>query len=342
MGRLEGDRLKKIIDDFATKNVIVLGDPMLDHYVYTEARKLSREAPVIVSDYVSEEFNPGGAANLAAILKRLGAGVSLIGVIGKDNEGKTLLNELDAEGVDTSSIIDVEGRPTCVKTRIYVGRRQYLRIDREDRKSVDLSVTSKLINNLKTKIDQHDIVILSDHDKGTLTTMLISEVVKLSRSLNKRIVGRPKVDHLLDFAYVNSLLSTVREASEAIGTSVLNDTSIRNIGFNILTRLEPSSFYLWDRNTSFLFEPGYVSYFPASNGYTNHERIGLRDVITAAYALAVACSAPALDAALIARAAEGVGNSSINNKEEMSRERLKVIIDRLEKQGYSYTSVGVK
>jgi rfaE bifunctional protein kinase chain/domain len=342
LGQLEGDRLKELVDEFASKNVVVLGDSMLDHYVYTEARKLSREAPVIVSDYISEEFSPGGAANLATLLKRLGANVSIVGVIGKDDEGETLLNELRAEGVDTSGLIEVEGRPTCVKTRIYVGRRQQLRIDREDRKAVDLSVTSKLINNLRGKIEQHDIAVLSDHDKGTLTTTLISEVVKLSRSLNKCIVGRPKVDHLLDFAYMNSLLSTVREASEAVGTRVLNDTSIRNIGFNILTRLEPNSFYLWDRNTSFLFEPGHVSYFPASNEHTNHERIGLRDIITAAYSLTIASSAPALDAALIARAAEGVSNSSISNRGEMSRERLKAAIDHLAKHGYAYTSVGVK
>ncbi len=332
--------LTAIVDNFQSKEVVILGDAMVDYYIYTEARKLSREAPVIVSDYISESVSAGGAAHLATVAKGLGAKVSLIGVVGHDTQGESLLSRLESFGIDVSGVLSLTARPTCVKQRIYVGRRQYFRIDREERRPIDEPTANELSENLRDRATNASIVVLSDHDKGSLTPSLISSTLRICQALGKSVIGRPKVDHLFDFGGVNSLLSSVREASEATGISVINDTSVRNIGFNILSRLETPSVHLRDGSNSFLFEPNKVGYFPTPGAFSVSEKVGLRDLIAASYALACACSASPVEASLIAKAAEGIGGTSTaNGRDTGYPEELKANLAKMSSERYAYKIV---
>jgi len=126
----------RIIDGFQDKTVLVIGDLMVDRYVRSQGRKLSREAPVPVADFISEELVLGGAANLANNLVALGAKVRVIGVVGNDEPGKWIQEELEKKGVDISGAV-VNSRPTSLKTRFILNHRQYLRIDKESRTDVE-------------------------------------------------------------------------------------------------------------------------------------------------------------------------------------------------------------
>ncbi|MEM0120859.1 MAG: PfkB family carbohydrate kinase [Thermoprotei archaeon] len=339
---VEADKLRSLVKEFNGKSVVVLGDLMLDHYVYTEPRKLSREAPVIVADYSSESYRPGGAGNLASILTRMGARAFLVGAVGLDDDADKLLVELKANGVDISGVITTNRR-TCVKRRIYVGRRQYLRIDSEDRTPLEGSSADQLLTMFSKGLQGADLALISDHDKGTLTPPLIYRAVELAREAGKCVVSRPKVEHLFDYAHVDSVVATVREASEAVGVRILNDSSLRNLGFNMLTRMESGSVYLHDQHMSYLFEPNSVTYVPSLVKPTYQEAIGVRDIITAAYGLAYAASKSGLYASLISRAAESLYVEATNGaRTQIGVAHLEESISRFFGDGYSYRTVKVR
>lgn len=339
---VERDKLRSLVDRFEGKNVVVLGDVMLDHYIYTEPRKLSREAPVIVADYASEAYRPGGAANLAVFLKQLGAKVRLVGSVGLDEDGEKLLGALKDDGIDVSHIVAAERR-TCVKRRIYVGRRQYLRVDIEDRSPLQGDWAKMLLERFESCLEGSDLVLISDHDKGTLTPTIIYEAIELSKRSGKCVVARPKVEHLFDFSHVDTVITTVKEASEAVGVKILNDSSVRNLGFNMLTRIECGSVFLYDQNTSYLFEKNSVTYLPPLAKPAYHEVVGLRDVIAAAYGLAYVESRNPLYACLIGRVAESLFVEGANGAAApINSLRLREGIDRFFADGYPLRTVRVK
>lgn len=340
---VETDKLRLVVSGFRGKNVVVLGDIMLDHYVYTEPRKLSREAPVIVADYSSEAYRPGGAANLAAILRQLGANVKLVGSVGLDEDGEKLLGALKNSGIDTASIV-VTGRKTCVKRRIYVGRRQYLRVDVEDRSPLEANEAGRLLENFGRSLEGSDLVVISDHDKGTLTSSTIYGAIELSKRQGKCVVARPKVEHVFDFSGADTIVTTVREASEAVGVKILNDSSIRNLGFNLLTRTGSASIFLYDQGTSYLFEQNNsVTYVPPLAKLTYHEAVGLRDIVAAAYGLAYVESKNPLYASLVSRVAETVFLETTNGaRTQITAPQLVEGIDRFFADSYTYRTVRVR
>lgn len=300
--------LLPLVERFKELKIGVIGDVMLDRYVSAEARKLSREAPVIVADYTGERFHPGGAANLALKVSRLGAKVSLFGVVGRDEQSEILNNLLSQEKVENGGMVSCS-KPTPLKTRIYLNRRQYLRIDREDAADIDSETRSTLLERFSRGLTGLSAVVISDHDKGTLTSDVISEAIKLSASHGIPVIARPKIRHLLDFVYSSTVLSSVKEASEAMDVPAVNDSSLRNMGINLLNRLEAGSVFLWNHKNSMLFQKGSITYIPViSDG--NMERIGLRDFITAVYSLCMAAGGSPLQCAYLAVNAQYVYSGS--------------------------------
>jgi len=142
---------------------------MVDRYVRSQGRKLSREAPVPVADFISEELVLGGAANLSNNLVALGAKVRVLGVVGNDEPGKWIQEELDKKGVDTSGTV-VNTRPTSLKTRFILNHRQYLRIDKESRKDVEAHVTKQFLYSLDELLEDVDGVVFSDRKSTRLNS----------------------------------------------------------------------------------------------------------------------------------------------------------------------------
>jgi len=293
--------LTRVMDGFRDRSILVAGDLMVDRYVVCQGRKLSREAPVPVADYVSEELVFGGAANLANNLLSLGARVKVLGVVGKDDPGKWLQDELGRKGVDVSGII-VTNRPTSLKTRFILNHRQYLRIDKESRSDVEAHVTKQFLNELKPSVQEADGVVLSDYDKGVITSELISNVVEECRIQGKKVLAQPKVRHYLDYIGVSMVKSNVREATLATGVSMINDTSLRNMGHNLMTRLECESILLTrSEHGMILFEKKNITSFPPFKGpKPGFNAVGVRDCMTAVLAASLASGSPVKEAVLLA------------------------------------------
>ena len=289
-----------MIDGFRNRSVLVIGDFMIDRYVNSQGRKLSREAPVPVADYVSEELVLGGAGNLTNNLLALGAQVKVMGVAGKDEAGKWLRDEMEKKAVDMTGLV-VSERPTTLKTRFILNHRQYLRIDKEYRSDIDSSATKQFLASLHDLVMNSDAVVFSDYDKGVITPVLISNVVEECRVQSKTILAQPKVRHYLDYIGVSMVKSNAREASIATGVSMINDTSMRNMGHNLMTRLECESLLLTrSEQGMILFEKKNITNFPALKGpKPGFNAVGVRDCMTAVLAMSLASGARMRDAVLL-------------------------------------------
>jgi len=291
----------KVVDDFRDNSILVIGDLIVDRYVHSQGRKLSREAPVPVADFLSEELVLGGASNLTNNLVALGAKVKVLGVVGKDEAGRWLVEELQRRGADTSGVI-VNDRPTSLKTRFILNHRQYLRIDKEDRSDVEPHVTRQFLGALREQVSNVDGVVFSDYDKGVITPELISNVVEECRVQNKKVLAQPKVRHYLDYIGLTMVKSNAREGSIATGVSMINDTSLRNMGHNLMTRLECESLLLTrSEQGMILFEKKNITSFPALKGpKPGFNAVGVRDCMTAVLAMSMASNAPVREAVLLA------------------------------------------
>ncbi len=289
------------MDGFHDKSILVAGDLIVDRYVLCQGRKLSREAPVPVADLISEELVLGGAANLTNNLVSLGAKVKVLGVVGNDEPGKWLQEELAKKGVDLSGVV-VNERPTSLKTRFILNHRQFLRIDKEYRSEVEPHITKQFLAMLKDLVADTDGVVFSDYDKGVLTPELISNVVEECRVRARRILAQPKVRHYLDYIGVTMVKSNVREGAIATGASMVNDTSLRNMGHNLMTRLECDSLLLTrSEQGMILFEKKNITSFPPFKGpKPGFNAVGVRDCMTAVLAASLATGAPVREAVLLA------------------------------------------
>ena len=291
----------EVVDGFRNKSILVIGDLIVDRYVHSQGRKLSREAPVPVADFISEELLLGGAANLTNNLAALGAKVKVLGVVGKDEAGRWIEEELRRKGVDVSGVV-VNDRPTSLKTRFILNHRQYLRIDKEYRSDVEPHITRQFLQPLKELVNGADGVVFSDYDKGVITPELISNVVEECRVQNKKVLAQPKVRHYLDYIGVTMVKSNAREGSIATGVSMVNDTSLRNMGHNLMTRLECESLLLTrSEHGMILFEKKNITSFPPFKGpKPGFNAVGVRDCQTGVLAMSLAAGASVREAVLLA------------------------------------------
>jgi D-beta-D-heptose 7-phosphate kinase/D-beta-D-heptose 1-phosphate adenosyltransferase len=303
------ERLKEVLRGFAGKRVLVIGDLMVDHYVETAAKKLSREAPIPVSDVVAENSFAGGTANLASNIVSLGAKAAVVGTVGNDYEGELLREILAKQGVDTSGIMTC-ARPTSLKTRYFLDNRQHFRIDRETRGDIDKNLTSGLLKNIESNIGKVDCVSISDYDKGTVTPKLINNTVRLTKKQNIPIYGQPKINHYLDFIGFNCVKSNIREASRATGVSIMNESSLRNIGIHLLSKLECKSLVLTRGGKGLtVFEGNTMMHLSALAPSKEFRRaIGIRDAMMAVLALSLTAGANILEASILSNIAAAVSN----------------------------------
>ncbi len=185
-------RVKQLMEIIPTRNIMVVGDVMLDEFLWGNVHRLSPEAPVPVVAVSHQTYALGGAANVAANLASLGSNVWLAGVVGTDNQA-TKIAELIAQTPDISPhLYPCHDRPTTTKTRIIAQSQQILRTDREDRCSIELEAEASIINWVQEHLDRLHACILSDYAKGMLTEKLIASVISLCNQASIPVIVDPK------------------------------------------------------------------------------------------------------------------------------------------------------
>ena len=173
-------------------NILVIGDLMLDHYIFGTASRLSPEAPVPIVNVKNENKIIGGAANVASNLIDLGANVFLAGITGDDAFGEEIKAILQTKNIDTNLILKDSSRTTTVKTRVIASNHQIVRIDQEDIHDISGIVEDTFYASLYAYVEQSDIIILSDYNKGLLTPGLSLKIISLCNQLQKKVIVDPK------------------------------------------------------------------------------------------------------------------------------------------------------
>lgn len=213
--------------------ILVIGDLMIDHYLWGGCERISPEAPVQVVDITRETTVLGGAGNVINNLVALGAKVSVSGVIGDDENGKELLSMLGIIGVGTDGLIRQVGRKTSKKSRIIASNQQILRYDKESKDSIAPESEKSVVSYVESVVKECDIVIISDYGKGVITDAVASGVIAAAKSAGKKVLVDPKGKDYRKYRGAYLLTPNKKEASEATGIAINDDASLKQALLNL-------------------------------------------------------------------------------------------------------------
>ena len=170
---MDKERLLQIIEKFKGKKILVLGDVMLDKYIWGEVTRISPEAPVQVVNVLKESYAPGGAANVATNISALNGNVFMVGIVGNDEANKILLNELQKYNVNVDGIFIDNKKPTVQKVRVIGRGQQLLRFDYEEKGYVDKGAEFSILSFIEKNLENFDVIAISDYAKGVITKNLM-------------------------------------------------------------------------------------------------------------------------------------------------------------------------
>jgi rfaE bifunctional protein kinase chain/domain len=325
-------RLQRLVPRLRGKRVGVLGDLMLDRYLWGTASRLSPEAAVPVVDFVEESECLGGAGNVAANLTALGARVECFGVIGNDEPGEALRQCLrDAATLDKGVLAEPR-RVTSVKTRIIARHQQVVRVDRERREPLRSETEERILRALLASLKHLDALVLSDYDKGLVTDNFAERVLSACHRLGVAVFVKPKTSRLYAYRGARVIVCNAREAGFFVTRSLGDEKSVEEAGRALLAHFGCGAVLITrgEKGMTLIEEsPPRVLHIPATGFEVTYARVGqpgidraasgrqvfdvtgAGDTVLSVLALAAAAGAPLPDAAILANAAAGIAVSKL-------------------------------
>src|SRR3989344_514467 len=297
---IKNSKLIKVIDNFRGKKVGVIGDLMLDHFIFGDAKRISPEAPVPVVLVEREIFAPGGAGNVAANIAALGGKARVMGRIGSDTAGLRLMQELKQKAIECGQVLRTK-QPTIQKARVIAGGQQIVRVDYEKYKESIKAERRILIKNILSGIKDWDAVIISDYAKGFITPDIARDIIKIAKKYKKPVVADVKPAIALACRNVDIMTPNFSEAQTISKTTA----GLKEVGRIIQKRLNCNVLITQGARGMTLFNKNKISRLPAQAREV-FDVAGAGDTVTAVMALALASSAKLEDAALLANRAAGI------------------------------------
>jgi len=292
--------------------LLVVGDLMLDEYVWGAVERISPEAPVQVVAVSHEDAALGGAGNVVSNLAALGARVAAVGVVGNDAQGRLLVKRLKELGADTGGVLQVRNRVTTRKARIIAEHQQVLRIDHESTRNVSARVSKDLLARASRHIAQVDMVVLSDYGKGLLTRPLIAALAATARGLGKKVVADPKGIDYSKYNGVSVITPNTKEASLAAGIDIRNEQDLKKAAERLLESLSIEGVLITrGKDGMAYFERGRPAIFAGTKARQVFDVSGAGDTVVAVLSLALAAGHPMPSAIGLANAAAGVVVSKV-------------------------------
>ena len=316
--------LKKIIRNFANAKILVVGDLILDEYVWGSVERISPEAPVPVVLGENRKYVPGGAANVANNIAALGGKVSLCGVLGDKEPGprEIFLKQVKERGIETKGIFLEKGRYTSLKTRIIAGHQQIVRVDWEHLHNIDDGIKNKLLQYIYENIKNFDAIIIEDYGKGLLDRGLTEDIIRQANSFKKIVTVDPKEDNFDCYFKATCITPNRKEAQNAVRylrmkdahnkfkiykEELLSDNDIIKAGNAILEHLQLKSLLITlGEHGMRLFEKGKESKHIPTVAQEVFDVSGAGDTVIATFTLALCSGANKLQAAHIANFAAGI------------------------------------
>jgi D-beta-D-heptose 7-phosphate kinase/D-beta-D-heptose 1-phosphate adenosyltransferase len=307
-------RAQQILQGATSKRILVVGDLMMDRFVYGTVSRISPEAPVPVVHVTHEKSMPGGACNVASNLLALGGKAAMAGVIGQDIVGKELKKQLGDAGVSLTAILENGQFPSCVKTRIVAENQQVVRVDREEYLKISDSEMSEFCKTIELEIAQADGVIIEDYGKGSVQQKVVDTVLAAAQLKGIPVGYDPKDDHILKMEGVSVVTPNRKEAFGSAGITEgkpgdnpLEDEALREVGKVLAEKWKA-------RHTLITLGPHGMLLLalgePARHIPTRAREVfdvsGAGDTVIATYVLTLACGATYLEAAELSNFAAGV------------------------------------
>jgi D-beta-D-heptose 7-phosphate kinase/D-beta-D-heptose 1-phosphate adenosyltransferase len=346
--KTNADRLARLVPRLRGKRIGVLGDLMLDRYLWGTASRLSPEAAVPVVDFVEQSECLGGAGNVAANLSALGARVECFGAIGNDEPGTALRNCLHAADIMDKGVLADPRCLTTVKTRIIARHQQVVRVDRERREPLRPETEERLLRAMFAALKHLDALVLSDYDKGLVTDNFAERVLSACHQLRVAVFVKPKTSRLYAYRGARAIVCNAKEAGFFVTRSLGDEKSVEEAGrallahfgcaavlitrtekgMNLIEEASPGSLHI--PATGFEVTYARVGQPAVDRGATGRQVFdvtGAGDTVLSVLALAAAAGAPLADAAILANAAAGVAVSKLGTATVTPEELTRALAD---------------
>ncbi|MDB6122402.1 MAG: PfkB domain protein [Pedosphaera sp.] len=312
--KLTASRVKQILSAAQQTRALVIGDVMLDHFIWGQVGRISPEAPVPVVDFVRESFIPGGAANVARNLTALNVPTDLFGLMGRDSAANDLKRLLGDQKIGCQGLFAAANRSTSVKTRIVAHQQQVVRLDRETRAEMDAKTTSRLLELLETEIKTAAAVIIGDYGKGVVTQPLLDAVKQLCRRSGVWLSLDPKPVHRLNLKGLSLITPNRKEAFELAGvpdetrnSNPLSDRNLLQVVDRLLKELQPVLLLITLGEFGMLLcQAGQKPFHIPTVAQEVFDVSGAGDTVIASFTLAIAAGASPIEAAILSNHAAGI------------------------------------
>ena len=325
---LSKKRVVQILHAAAKARVLVLGDVMLDEFVWGTVARISPEAPVPVLDFERESCMPGGAANVARNLTAFQVPTDLYGVVGQDQAAGQLKRLLNEHHIGCRGVLASRSRPTIVKTRIVAHTQQVVRIDRESRDGIDATLARRLCGAIEARMPGSAAIIVGDYGKGVVTQALLEQIKGLCRKRGLWLSLDPKPVHHLNLAGLSLITPNRKEAFELARLSdetrrhnPLEDANLMKVAQRLLLELRPALLLITLGELGMLLcQRDKPPFHIPTVAHEVFDVSGAGDTVIATFTMAISAGASPVEAAILSNHAAGivvgkVGTATVNSEE---------------------------
>lgn len=307
MSPLAPSRAAALVAAMRGRRIVVVGDVMLDEFLWGRVSRISPEAPVPVVEVTRQSFHLGGAGNVAANVRALGGEATLVGLVGQDAAGASVAAALSQAGVLPRLVVSEGGRPTTVKTRIVAHHQQVVRADREESGDVEGAAGAEILEALREALAGCDALVVSDYQKGVVTPALLRRALPLARRRRIPVLVDPKLRRFPLYRGVTVVTPNQLEAEQATGLRLRDERSLAAAGRRILSLLScRAALVTRGEHGMSLFERGRAPLHVEAAAREVFDVTGAGDSVIATMALALAAGASLAEAAMLANEAAGV------------------------------------
>lgn len=321
-----GDALRRYVDGLSDTKVVVVGDILMDEYVWGDVSRISPEAPVPVVEVKQETKMLGGAANVVNNIASLGGTPILCGVIGDDQTGREIVDTMMQQGLRTDGIIREPGRPTSIKTRVVAHNQQVVRFDREERKRLEDESIKRILDFVRQMKGGYEAIIVTDYGKGVISAELMEGLRKLLSDSKTLIAVDPKTGNFEFYQGVDVITPNHHEAAAFCRMEIVDEESLVQAGRHMLNELNCRSVLITQgKDGMTLFERnGEISHIPTVARKV-FDVSGAGDTVTGTFTLALAAGLTPRQAAVLANLAAGIVVGEIGTA-TVTASRLKEVL----------------
>ena len=307
MNDTQTEKLAHILSSFDGKNVLIIGDFMLDEYVWGSVKRISPEAPVPVVNVEKRTYMAGGAGNTASNIASLGGHAKIAGVIGDDHQGEQLCNKMEELGVAINGLVKETGQSTITKTRIIANKQHVVRVDVEKRRELDQHVQSSIINYIDSEIAGVQSVIISDYGKQVITKQVSEHAIKAAKKHNIPVIVDPKGNDYQKYKGATVITPNILETEYALNIEISDEDELINAGKKLNEFINGTAILITrgSDGMSLFVREGTMMHIPAV-ARNLYDVTGAGDTVVSTIAMALSTGASLEDSVYLANQAAGL------------------------------------